>query len=112
MPPHLVAPRRQVAKSQNPQPVEQASRLNTQRRAKVVKAENVGAPGARNPALKPAPHLDKIAATLAVFRIRVAQVASNRVFQNRQQKFQLALDHVIAPDQVGVLSRQQQSGVG
>ena len=62
-------------------------------------------------AFEPVPDLDKLAAPFAAFYLRVSQVASNRVFQNRQQKFQLAFDYVISPDQVGVLSRQQKAGV-
>jgi hypothetical protein len=41
----------------------------------------------------------------------MSQVASNRVFQNRQQELQLALDDVISPDQIDVLVRQQESGL-
>ena len=62
-------------------------------------------------ALEPVPDLDEIAAALAVLRVHVSQVASNRVFQNRQQEFQLALDNVIPPDQVDVLSRQEKSDI-
>ena len=62
-------------------------------------------------ALEPVPDLDEVAAALAVLRVHVSQVASNRVFQNRQQEFQLALDNVIPPDQVDVLSRQEKSDI-
>ena len=62
-------------------------------------------------ALEPVPDLDEVAAALTLFRVDVSQVASNRVFQNGQQEFLLALDRVIAPDQVGVLSRQHEPRV-
>jgi len=111
MPAHLVAPRRQIADRQNPQAIEQIARLYAERRAKIFEAENIRAPTAEPAAFEPVLDLDEVAATLAVFRVQVAQIASNGVFQDRQQKFQFALDNVIPPDQVGILSRQQQSGI-
>src|ERR1700678_2344712 len=111
MPAHLIAPRRQIAKRQNPQAVEQITRLDAERRAKILEAENIRAPVGAPAAFEPVLDLDEVAAALAVFRLQVTQVASNRVFQNRQQKFQFALDNVIPPDQVGILSRQQESGI-
>ena len=61
--------------------------------------------------LEPVSDLDEVAATLAFLAVHVAQVASNRVFENSEQKFQLAFDNVITPDQVGVLSRKDKSRV-
>jgi hypothetical protein len=107
---HLVTPRRQIANRQNPQAREQAKRLNPERQANIFEAENIRAPGSAWSAFEPAPDLDEVAAALPVFRVRMSQVASNRVFQNRQQEFQLALDDVISPDQIDVLFRQQESG--
>jgi hypothetical protein len=111
MPAHLVTPRRQIANPQNLQSVEQVRRIDAERRAKILEAENIAAAGAGAVAFEPAPDLDEVTSVLAVLSVYVSQVASNRVFQNRQQKFQFALDNVISPDEVGVLSRQQESGV-
>jgi hypothetical protein len=111
MPAHLVTPRRKVVDGQNPQTVEQVTRLDPECRAKIFEAENIAAADAGSGAFEPVPDLDKLAAALAVFCVRVSQVASNRIFQNRQQKFQLTFYDVISPDQVGVLSRQQKAGV-
>src|SRR5271165_4012626 len=94
---HLVTPRRQVAYRENPQAVEQVARLDAECRAKILEAENIAAPGAGSAAFKPTPDLDEVAAALAVLRINVSQVASDSVFQNGQQQFQLALDDVISP---------------
>ena len=63
------------------------------------------------PAFKPGSDLDEVATALAVFGIGVSQVTSNRVFQDRQQQFQFALDNVISPDQIDVLYRQQEPGI-
>jgi hypothetical protein len=107
---HLVTSRRQVADGQDLQACEQVLRLDAERRAKILEAENIGAdagPGA----FEPVPHFDKLAAPFAASYLRVSQVASNRIFENRQQKFQLTFDYVISPDQVSVLARQQQTGV-
>ena len=111
MPAHLVAPRRKVADGQDLQAREQDLRLDAKRRAKIFKAENIDTSGAGPSAFEPVPDLDELTAAFAVFYVRVSQVASNSVFQNCQQKFQLAFDYVISPDQVGVLSRQQKAGV-
>jgi hypothetical protein len=111
MPAHLVAPRRKVVERQNPQAVEQVTWLDPKRGAKIFEAENIAAADAGAGAFEPVPDLDKLAAALAVLRFRVSQVASNRIFQNRQQKFQLAFDYVISPDQVSVLSWQKKARV-
>jgi hypothetical protein len=111
MPAHLVAPRRKVADGQDLQAREQDLRLDTERRTKIFEAENIAAAGAGPGALEPVPDLDKLAAAFAVFCCRVSQVTPNSIFQNCQQKFQLAFDYVISPDQVGVLSRQQKAGI-
>ena len=111
MPAHLVTPRRKVVDRQDPQAVEQVTRFDAKRRAKIFEAENIAAADAGAGAFEPIPDLDKLAAALALLGIRVSQVASNRIFQNRQQKFQLTFYDVISPDQVGVLPRQQKAGV-
>lgn len=110
MPAHLVAPRRQIANRQNPQAVEQVTWVDAERCAKILEAENIAAPGACAVAFEPVSDLDEVTPVLAAFRVQISQVASNRVFQNGQQKFQLTLDDVISPDQICVLSRQQESG--
>jgi len=109
---HLVTPRRQIADRKDPQALEQASRLDSQCRTKIFKTENVCAPDPDPAAFEPVLDLYEVTAPLSVFLVRVSQVTSNCVFQNRQQQFQLALDYMISPDQVGVLSGQQKSGVG
>jgi hypothetical protein len=111
MPPHLVATRRQIADRQNPQAVDQSSRLDAERRAKILEAEDIAATDAGPAAFEPVPDLVEFAAPLAVFRVDVAQVASNGVFEHGQQQLQLALDNVIPPDQVDVLPRHQESRV-
>jgi len=108
----LVTPRGQIADRQNPQARQQAPRLDAKRRAKIVEAENIRLPGKCTAAgFEPVSDLDEVAAALAVFRVHVSQVASNRVFQNGQQEFEFTLDNLISPDQIDVLSRQQQSGL-
>jgi hypothetical protein len=111
MPAHLVTSRRQVVDRQNPQAVEQVTGFDAKRGAKIFEAENIAAADAGAGAFEPVPDLDKLAAALAVLRIRVPQVASNRIFQNREQKFQLTFYDVISPDQVSVLPWQQKAGV-
>src|SRR5579862_1160544 len=108
---HVVAARRQIGDLQHAQAREQAARLDTKRGAKIFKTEDIRATGAGDAAFEPASHLDEVAPTVAVLGVHVSQVASYRVFEHGQQKFQLALDDVIAPDQIDVLSRQQKSGV-
>ena len=56
--------------------------------------------------LEPVSDLDEVAATLAFLAVHVSQVASNRVFQNGEQKIQLEFDNMIKPDQNGVMSRK------
>jgi hypothetical protein len=111
MPAHLVAPRRQVANRQDTQPVEQVLRIDGERRAKILEAEDIAAMAANAIAFEPVSDLDEVAAVLAILGIHVSQVASNRVFQNGEQKLEFALDDVISPDQVCVLSWQQEPGV-
>ena len=111
MPAHLVTPRRKIANRQKAQSVEQVTRFDSERRAQILEAENIAGTGASAMALEPVSDLDKITPALAVFRVQVSQIASNRVFQNGQHKLQLALDNVISPDHVDVLSRQQEPGV-
>jgi hypothetical protein len=111
MPAHLVTSRRKVVDRQNPQAVQQVRRFDPKRRAEILEAENISTAGACPGAFEPVPDLDKLASALAVLNLRVPQVASNRIFQNRQQKFQLTFDYVISPDQVSVLPRQQKAGV-
>jgi len=103
---HLVTPRRQIGNGDNPQARKQATRLDAKRIAKIVEAENIRASGGGRtvPGFEPVSDLDEGAAALAVFRVHVSQVASNRVFQNGQQEFQFTLDNVISPDQIDVLS--------
>ena len=108
---HLVTARWKIANSQDLQAVEQDPRIDAERRAKVFEAENISASGASHAAFEPGSDLDELAAALSVFRLDVSQVASNRVFEDGQQKFEFALDDVISPDQVGVLSGQQEPGV-
>jgi hypothetical protein len=110
---HLVTPRRQIGNCQNPQARKQLTRLEAKRVAEIVEAENIRAPGAGRIAAnsKPVSDLGEVAAALAVFRVHVSQVASNRVFQHGQQKFHFALENAISPDQIDVLSGQQESGV-
>jgi len=108
---HLVTPRRQIVNRQNPQARKQATRLDAERGAEIVEAEDIRASGyASTAGFEPVPDLDEVAAALPVFRVRVSQVASNRVFQDGQQKFQFTLDNVISPDQIDVLSGEQESG--
>ena len=112
MPAHLVTPRWKIADSQDLQALEEDPRLDAKRLADGFKTEDIAASSANSTAgFEPVPDLDEIATSLAILGIHVSQVASNRVFQNGQQKFQLALDDVISPDQVGILSRQQKPGV-
>src|SRR5271170_1007159 len=102
MPAHLVPARRQIADGQKAQALEQVARLDAERRAKIVEAENICAPGA---GFEPVSDLDEVAVALPVFRVHAAQVTSNRVFQNSQQEFQFTLDSLISSDQIDVLSR-------
>jgi hypothetical protein len=103
---HLVTPRRQIVDCQNPQARKQATWLDAKRGAKIVEAEDIRAPDGGRIAAGSEPILgrDEVAAALAVFRVHVSQVASNRVFQNGQQEFQFTLDNLIASDQIDVLS--------
>ncbi|MFZ0245046.1 hypothetical protein [Candidatus Binatus sp.] len=103
---HLATPRRQLGNGENPQARKQATRLDAKRIAKIVEAENIGASGGGRTAagFEPVSDLDEGAAALAVFRVHVSQVASNRVLQDGQQEFQFTLDNLISPDQIGVLS--------
>ncbi len=107
---HLIPPRRQIRERQHPQAGQQDPRLDAERSAEIIEAEDIRAPG---PAagFKPVPDLDEIAAAFAVRGIDVAQVASNRVFEHGQQEFQLAFDDVISPHQIDILPGQQKSGV-
>ncbi|MGA9474542.1 MAG: hypothetical protein WBV36_18895 [Terriglobales bacterium] len=111
MPAHLVTPRWEISDSQDLQTREQDPRLDAKGLAQVFEAENISASGADHGALEPGSDLDELAAALSVLRVHVSQVTSNRVFEDGQQKFEFALDDVISPDQVRVLSRQQESGV-
>jgi len=111
MPSHLVTPRRKVADSQDLQAREQDLRLDAERRAKIIEAENITGAGAGPDSFEPTPDFDKLAAPFSAFYLRVSQVASNRIFENRQQKFQLTFNYVVSPDQVGVLPRQQKAGI-
>ena len=107
---HLISPRRQIRERQHPQARQQNPRLDAERSAEIIEAEDIRAPG---PAagFKPVPDLDEVAAAFAVCGIDVAQVASNRVFEHGQQQFQLAFDDVISPHQIDILPGQQKSGV-
>ena len=111
MPAHLVTPRWKIADSQDLQAVEQDPRIDAERRAKVFEAENISASGASHAAFEPGSYLDELPAVLTVFRVDVSQVASNCVFEDGQQKFQLALEYVISPNQIDVLLRKQQPRV-
>ena len=109
---HLVTPRRQIGNCENPQARKHATRLDTKRGAKIVEAENIRASGGGRtaPGFEPVSDLDEVATALAVFRVHVSQVAPNRVFQDGQQEFQFTLDDLISPDQIDVLSGEQESG--
>ena len=108
---HLVTPRWKVSDSQDLQAREQDPRIDAKGRAQVFEAENISASGASRAAFEPGSDLDELAAAFTVLRVEVSQVASNRVFEYGQKKFEFALDDVISPDQVGVLPRQQESSV-
>src|SRR5258708_427663 len=109
MPAHLVAARREIVDRDNPEAREQAPRLDSERLAKILEAEDSRA--SAETAFKPVSDLDKFAPTLALFRVHVAQIASNRVLENGHQEFQLSFESVISPDQVGVLRGHQDSRV-
>lgn len=111
MPAHLITPRRKIANRQKVQSVEQVTRFDSERRTQILEAENIAEPGTGVLSIEPISDFDKITPALAVLFVQVSQIASNRVFQNGQHKFQLALDDVISPDHVDVLSRQQESSV-
>ena len=84
-------------------------RLDSERLAKILEAED--SRGSRDGAFKPVSYFDKLPPALAVFRVHVAQIASDRVLENGHQEFQLALERVISPDQVGILRGHQDSRV-
>jgi len=110
MPAHLVAPRREIADRHNPYAREQAMRLDSERLAKILEAED--SRGSRDGAFEPVSDFDKLPLALAVFRVNVAQIASDRVLENGHQQLQLAFERVISPDQVGILRGHQDSRVG
>ena len=110
MPTHLVAPRREIADRHNPYAREQAMRLDSERLAKILEAEDSRGP--RDGAFEPASDFDKLPLALAVFRVNVAQIASDRVLENSHQQLQLAFERVISADQVGILRGHQDSRVG
>ena len=110
MPTHLVAPRREIADRHNPYAREQAMRLDSERIAKILEAED--SRRSRDGALKPVSDLDKFSPALAVFRVNVAQIASDCVLENGHQQLQLAFERVISADQVGILRGHQDSSVG
>src|SRR5258708_6583198 len=84
-------------------------RLDSERLAKILEAEEPRR--SRDGAFEPASDLDKLAPTLAVFRVHVAQIASDCVLENGHQQLQLAFERVISPDQVGILRGHQDSRV-
>src|SRR6202158_3792432 len=84
-------------------------RLDSERLAKILEAED--SRGSRDGAFKPVSYLDKLPPALAVFRVHVAQIASDRVLDNRHQEFPRARARVISPDQVGILRGNQDSCV-
>ena len=79
-------------------------RLDSERLAEILEAED--SRRSHDRAFEPASDLDKLAPALAVFRVNVAQIASDSVLENGHQQLQLAFERVISPDQVGILSRQ------
>ena len=62
-------------------------------------------------AFEPACDFDEFLTPLTIRPVCIEQVASNCVFQDGQQKFQLALEYVISPNQIDILLGKQQPRV-
>lgn len=84
--------------------------LEAKRVTDILEAENSRESRAQL-ALKPVFDLDEFPAKPALFRLYIAQVASNRVLEDGRQEPLLAFDEVISPDQVGILCGHQQPRV-
>src|ERR1700688_41631 len=84
-------------------------RLDSERLAEILEAED--SRRSRDRAFEPASDFDKLAPALAVFRVHVAQIASDSVLENGHHQLQLAFERVISPYQVGILRGHQDSPV-
>ena len=91
MPAHLVAARREIADRHKPEAREEAMRLEAERVAKTLEAEEARGAGAVL-ASEPVCDLDKFSAVLALVGLDVAQVASNGVLEDRHQQLHLAFE--------------------
>jgi hypothetical protein len=111
MPAHLVASRGEIADRHNPEPCEQAMRIEAEGVAQTLEAEDArGAPALF--ATEPVCDLDEFSPVLTLVRLDVAKVASNRVLEDGHQQLHLTFKRVISPDQVGILRGHQDSRFG